>query len=183
MRTEFYTFESEVWFRKDGITSQLTEREEDVISELVGVVKTFYPKAYDALNKEYVGLSANPKYYRYKIAERFCKCNFGNIDNVSDIDEFGRFNFERVSCPMRGECRLEGIVCSSKFDSKITDSELRVMKLVVAGLKSDAIADRLYLSVFTVRNHIRNVLCRLGLHDRAEFVDYAHRNKLFSDDE
>lgn len=183
MRTEFYTFESEVWFRKDGQTSQLTEDSEEAISELTGIVKTFYPTAYSALRNEYAGLSDNPKYCLYKIAQRFCKCNFGNIDNIADIDEFGRFHFERVSCPLRGECRLEGIVCSPKFDSKITDSEMRVMKLVVQGFKSEAIADRLYLSVFTVRNHIRNVLCRLGLHDRAEFVDYAHRNNLFNENE
>lgn len=183
MRTEFYTFESEVWFRKDGNTEQLTEDKEDVVSELVGTVKTFYPKAYSALCQEYVSLACNPRYYRYKIAERFSKCNFGNIDNISDIDEFGRFHFERVACPMRGECRFEGVICSPKFDSKITDAESRVMKLVVGGLKPEAIADRLYLSVFTVRNHIRNVLCRLGMHDKVEFVDYAHRNKLYEEDE
>lgn len=183
MKTEFYNFESEVWFRRDGKAEQLTEDREDVVSELSGIVKTFYPQAYDALCREYGKLAVNPKYYRFKIAERFCKCNFGSIDNVSDIDEFGRFHFERVSCPLRGECRLEGVVCSPKFDSKITDAEMRVMRLVAAGFKSEAIADRLYLSVFTVRNHIRNVLCRLGLHDRAEFVDYAHRNNLFKDEE
>lgn len=181
MKTEFYTFEDEVWFRKDGHTCQLTEDCTEIICELVNKIRTFYPLAYNALCSKYQNLSVG--YMRYKIATRFCRCNFGNIDNVSDIDEFERFNFERVPCPLRGECKEDGIICSPQFDSKITNSENRVMRLIVDGLDSESIAERLYLSVYTVRNHIRNVLCRLGLHNRAEFVDYAHRNNLYKNEE
>ena len=62
---------------------------------------------------------------------------------------------------------------------KLTDRELEVLKLVAQGLTNREIADQLYISENTVKNHVRNILEKLHLHSRMEAVLYAVREKLF----
>lgn len=84
-----------------------------------------------------------------------------------------------MSCPLRGECPLEGVVCMHKFNSQLSKKELDVMRLVYEGCNNDEIADRLYLSPFTVKNHIKSVYAKLGIHEKSEFIQYANKNKVF----
>lgn len=179
-RVEFYNFEDEVWYRTDSVNEKLTD-ESKVISVMIEKIEQFYPKAYKALCGEYEKCKLNLPYYRFKIVNRFCKCNFGNIDNVPDVKD-GIFSFERVSCPLRGECRLEGIVCNPEFEDKISPSEMRILKLINQSKTPEEIADELYLSVFTVRNHLRNIYSRLNIHTRQELMSYIHKNNLFKDE-
>jgi DNA-binding CsgD family transcriptional regulator len=177
---EFYTYNNEVWYRDGEISEKLTERSE-VIPYMVDNLTQFFPEAYKALEKEYKGI-LDLRLKKFRIVQRFCKCNFGQIDNVMDIDGFGRFNFERVDCPLRGECRLENIVCSPKFNTCISDSENRVLELLYKGVGKEEIADKLCLSPFTVKNHTANAFARLNIHSVAEFMVYARENNLYKED-
>ena len=56
--------------------------------------------------------------------------------------------------------------------------ELQVLRLVAAGEGTNAIAARLGLSVHTTRNHIRNLMTKLGAHSRVEAVVMAARSGL-----
>ena len=56
--------------------------------------------------------------------------------------------------------------------------ELEIIRFVVAGLTTEAIAETLYLSPHTVHTHRRNVLTKLGLHSTAELVKWAYENKM-----
>lgn len=181
---EFYTFEDEVWFRtSDGKNEQLTEDSREVIYFMINQTKELYPDAHRKLNKLFDKLSFSPKLQQFRIVKRFCKCNFGEIHQTrQDIDAKGRFHFEKVACPLRGECDMENVVCNPKFNSRISDSEMRVLELVYKGCEKEHIADTLCLSLHTVNNHIRNAYTRLGFHEKAEFIDYAHRNNLFKDE-
>lgn len=180
-RIEFFNFEDEVWYRNnDGANEKLTDAS-PIVPQMIEKIEQFYPKAYKALCAEYDKCKLNLRYFRFKIVNRFCKCNFGSIDNVPDVKN-GVFNFERVPCPLRGECRLEGVVCGPEFENKVSNAEMRVMKLVHQSKTAEEIADELYLSVFTVRNHLRNIYSRLGLHNRQELMTYIHKNKLFEDE-
>lgn len=177
---EFYTFEDELWYRTpDGHTERLTERHNDVVALVLDKIEQFYPKAYVALSKEYERCVANLSLYRFRMVQRFCKCNFGNIDNIADIDGYGRMRLECVPCPLRGECRMEGVICRPEFDSQLSDSEHRVLRLWYQGMSKEEIAEQLYLSIHTVNNHIRNAFARLGIHEKAEFFRYAEANNLF----
>lgn len=177
---EFFTFENEVWYRlPDGSSDKLTEKNVDIISAALDRIEKFYPKAFHALCNEYERCKPNLPFFRFRIVSRFCKCNFGNIDNIPDIDKFGRFNFEYVSCPLRGECRHERIICHPEFDHHISDAEMRVLRPWYHGVSKEDIASDLCLSVHTVNNHIRNAFTRLGIHNKAEFVRYADSNALF----
>jgi DNA-binding NarL/FixJ family response regulator len=55
----------------------------------------------------------------------------------------------------------------------LTVREREVLQLLADGVSTDAIARRLVLSLHTVRNHIRNVLGKMGAHSRLEAVSLA----------
>lgn len=64
-------------------------------------------------------------------------------------------------------------------DSRIaTRRELDVLELLAEGLSTAQIATRLGLSPATVRNHVQNLLLKLGAHSRAEAVILALRGGL-----
>ena len=60
----------------------------------------------------------------------------------------------------------------------LTGREIEILGLVGRGLTSREIAERLFVSENTVKNHIRNVLDKTGLGSRHEAVRYAIRQGL-----
>lgn len=179
---EFYMFEDELWCMSANGNEKVTEDKTDLIKLILDRVRECYPDAYKALEENYSKSSANIPYYQYLIANRFCRCNFGELDSSKkDIDQKGMFNFERVKCPLRGECRFEGVICCPKFNSKLSDAELRVMKLIYEDYGVDDVAQTLYISPNTVKNHIKSVYAKLGIHKNSEFINYANKNQLFKD--
>lgn len=177
---EFFNYEGEVWYHlADGTMDRLLEQNTTVVDAVLHQIEEFYPGAFAALAAEYSRCKPNLPMYRYRIVKRFIRCNFGNIDNVQDIDGTGTWHLECVPCPLRGECRLENIVCRPAFNHKISDAEFRVLRLWYMGYNKDEIANALYLSVHTINNHIQNAFVRLGIHEKAEFFKYAKEHKLF----
>lgn len=64
---------------------------------------------------------------------------------------------------------------------RLTERELEVFALVGGGLDNRQIAEKLSVSVTTVRSHVQHVLTKLGLHSRLEAVVFANRFELASD--
>jgi two-component system NarL family response regulator len=62
----------------------------------------------------------------------------------------------------------------------LTGREIEVLSLVAEGQTSRQIGTLLFISENTVKNHIRNILDKLGLHSRSEAVLYAVREDLIS---
>ncbi len=60
----------------------------------------------------------------------------------------------------------------------LTDRQREVLRLMVSGASTTAIAAHLSVSPFTARNHIRNILARLQVHSRLEAVTIGIRNRL-----
>jgi DNA-binding CsgD family transcriptional regulator len=54
---------------------------------------------------------------------------------------------------------------------RLSDRELEVARLAAAGCSSQVIAERLYLSVRTVDNHLRHVYAKLGINGREQLVE------------
>jgi DNA-binding NarL/FixJ family response regulator len=54
--------------------------------------------------------------------------------------------------------------------------ELEVLRLLAKGHSTEAIAKELYLSIHTVRNHVSNILSKLGAHSKLEAVALAARD-------
>lgn len=62
----------------------------------------------------------------------------------------------------------------------LTGREIEVLELVAKGHTSREIGELLFISENTVKNHVRNILDKLGLHSRSEAVLYAIREELIS---
>jgi two-component system, NarL family, response regulator LiaR len=60
----------------------------------------------------------------------------------------------------------------------LTEREREVLKLMADGLNNQQIADRLVLSVYTVKSHVSNILSKLNVSTRTEAVSFALKNKL-----
>ena len=65
--------------------------------------------------------------------------------------------------------------------SNLTQRELGVLRHVARGMTNREIAEALYISENTVKNHIRNILEKLQMKSRMEAAMYAVRSKLVDD--
>ncbi len=61
---------------------------------------------------------------------------------------------------------------------ELTGRELEVLAMIAEGMTSREISDHLYISENTVRNHVRNILDKLGMSSRFEAVSWAYREGL-----
>jgi DNA-binding NarL/FixJ family response regulator len=58
----------------------------------------------------------------------------------------------------------------------LTGREVEVLRLIATGATNREIAEQLVISEGTVKNHISNILSRLGLRDRTQAAIYAREN-------
>jgi putative two-component system response regulator len=78
---------------------------------------------------------------------------------------------------------LAGLRPTSRgLGSDLGPRELEVLRLMAAGLPNKALAERLYLSLNTVRNHVQHILYKLGVHSKLEAVATAVREGLIERD-
>ncbi len=75
---------------------------------------------------------------------------------------------ERLAAPARAEPRGD----------VLTRRELDILRIVATGLGTKGAADKLHVSPATVRNHVQNILGKLGAHSRLEAVAIATRQRL-----
>jgi DNA-binding CsgD family transcriptional regulator len=64
-------------------------------------------------------------------------------------------------------------VVPHRLGPDLTRRELEVLGLMAAGLGNKAIADRLFISLHTARNHVKSILHKLAAHSRLEAVAIA----------
>nr|WP_281358914.1 response regulator transcription factor [Flexivirga aerilata] len=63
----------------------------------------------------------------------------------------------------------------------LTDREREVLRHVARGMSNRRVAEELFISENTVKNHVRNILDKLQLHSRVEAAMYAVRGGLIDD--
>ena len=61
---------------------------------------------------------------------------------------------------------------------ELTKRELEVLGLIATGATNREIAEKLFVSEGTVKNHVSNILNRLGLRDRIQAAIFAIENNL-----
>jgi len=60
----------------------------------------------------------------------------------------------------------------------LTEREREVLARMVEGLNNQQIADKLVISLSTVKTHVSSILSKLGLNNRTEAAAFALKNKL-----
>jgi putative two-component system response regulator len=71
---------------------------------------------------------------------------------------------------------------SRGLGSDLGPRELEVLGLMARGLPNKLLAEQLYLSLNTVRNHVQHILCKLGAHSKLEAVATAVREGIIERD-
>jgi DNA-binding NarL/FixJ family response regulator len=59
---------------------------------------------------------------------------------------------------------------------RLTPREREVLQALADGLDSQQIADRLFISIRTQRNHMSNILAKLGVHSQLQALVFALRH-------
>jgi two-component system, NarL family, response regulator LiaR len=72
---------------------------------------------------------------------------------------------------------LPGAAPGKPSHSELTERELEVMNLMAKGLPNTQIAEKLNISVFTVKNHVSSILSKLGVSSRTEAVAWKLQQK------
>lgn len=95
------------------------------------------------------------------------------LESIREIHEGG--------APM--SYKIAKLVVSSfqkKSDSVLTDREFDVLDLLCRGNSYKEIASRLFITVGTVRHHIKNIYFKLHVHSKSEAVAKALRERIVS---
>lgn len=71
-----------------------------------------------------------------------------------------------------------GTPAASFTTAGLTEREMEVLRLIAQGATNREIAEQLVISEGTVKNHISNILGRLGLRDRTQAAIFARENGL-----
>jgi DNA-binding CsgD family transcriptional regulator len=66
---------------------------------------------------------------------------------------------------------IDAVCCGSR----LTERETEIISLVASGMTAEAIGRSLRISPRTVRKHIENSYCKLGVHDRLQAVSYCRQ--------
>ena len=77
-------------------------------------------------------------------------------------------NFDNLLSPDSAASELE----------QLTEREIEVLKLLVAGLSNKEIADQLFISIHTVVSHRKNISHKTGIKSQAGLTIYAISNKI-----
>lgn len=65
----------------------------------------------------------------------------------------------------------------NKIDS-LTKREYEVISLIAEGLNNKEIAERLFISEKTVKNHVSNIFRKIGVSDRLQAAIFAYKNNI-----
>jgi DNA-binding CsgD family transcriptional regulator len=166
MKVEFFVPEdgTEIMVRIDnGISTVLDytiPEHKQLIMVLFSFIKEHYPKAFNCLHELY----SRSAQYHYLVVRRFIKCNLSKFDSVPDFDDSDfEFHFEQISCPMRGECKHENIICNPKLSNTLSCRELEVAKLIAENMTDVEISNELHIPFETVCSRRKAILKKLNL--------------------
>lgn len=63
--------------------------------------------------------------------------------------------------------------CKQQKQNLLTPREKEIVRLLTTGRTNTQIANELVISIYTVKNHVHNILDKLGAKNRSELVSYA----------
>jgi DNA-binding NarL/FixJ family response regulator len=74
--------------------------------------------------------------------------------------------------------RLAVSPAAPESNGALTPREIEILRIIATGVSTKGTAEKLHVSPATVRNHVQNILGKLGAHSRLAAVVYATRHRL-----
>jgi two-component system, NarL family, nitrate/nitrite response regulator NarL len=84
----------------------------------------------------------------------------------------------RVLSQMSGGSKKQKLDPEAVKIASLTEREREVLSWIGQGLKNKEIADKLFISEWTVRHHITSIFAKLEVSDRVELILYAYQRGL-----
>ena len=116
------------------------------------------------------------------------ECSFIDLAREAQVDSFwyksatAKELLTVMDRTLAGECVYPDTTPSLKLGDAVSeqfsDRELEVLRLVVAGDTDASIAEKLFISVATVKTHIQNMKNRTGFRNRTELAVKARESGL-----
>jgi DNA-binding NarL/FixJ family response regulator len=66
----------------------------------------------------------------------------------------------------------------ARREPMLSDREKEIVQLIAQGFRNKEIAEKLFISEQTVKNHLHNIFDKLGVSDRLELALYAIHHRL-----
>jgi DNA-binding CsgD family transcriptional regulator len=101
--------------------------------------------------------------------------NGSGTDNGNGAGPHGAPTNGAASTRAPGEVRT----AAAESNGSLTPRELEVLRLLAGGANTRIAADQLRVSPATIRNHVQNLLGKLGVHSRLQAVAYGNAHGLF----
>lgn len=163
-KLEFFLINGQTCIRReDGSSKPLTTDDRDAIDFMLENIKRYFPDAFDRLGEWAADSARNIPYYRFRMVDRFVRCNFGEADFLYCDVEDNMFHFEEVKCPLRRICKDEGVICKPKANLGLPAEEQKVVSLYSKGYLPGEIAERLGKAEKTCKEQIRSACKRLKI--------------------
>lgn len=156
--------EGVVYYKVDNHREKrLTKFSTELTEPLIKLIFSSYPECYARLSTIY-------KDDKFKMVERFIRCNFGENDLLTKDIENDMLNFEEVRCPLRGICPDEKVICKPKGTVNLSPCEKRVVDLYINGYTFDKIAFILGKNKSTVKSQLFSARDKLGVKNCREII-------------
>lgn len=169
----FVTLDGRIFLDSGSRMIHVTEDDTDIYCREMEYVKSRH-------NEEYKTLYSLHDGNLWLMFVNHINCNCAILDHVPDVDSSGIRHYEKQPCPARFgmKCPYNNIICSPKFTTNLSKKETQVLALLIENKTDLEIADALYISTETVKSHRHNILDKLNLKNKADIIDFAHKNDL-----
>jgi len=100
------------------------------------------------------------------------------LEAIKEVSEGGSPMSSRIARQVINTFKKDNISAKEKSGYNLSTREKEVLNLLAEGSNYQGIANDLFISLDTVRHHIRNIYKKLHVHSRSEAVAKAIRKKL-----
>ncbi len=94
------------------------------------------------------------------------------VDKYRQLLQADRLKMDLFKSPLE---KIKGLQQAMKT---LTKREMEILNLMGSGKSNKEIAEELFISYKTVKNHVYNLFAKLGIHTRAEAIHFAIRMKI-----
>jgi len=85
---------------------------------------------------------------------------------------------KEIALRILNEFKMEA---NASLQTELTQREQEILSLVAKGYSNREIADQLFISEYTVKNHLKNILQKLHLSNRVQLARYAYERGLMKE--